>query len=251
MMRTFDVSPIRLFKQTRFTSEMLLDGRQIAKSLSSGHAVGMRARPKQSPGVWEGWDAGFPASMLSILCRFHGLLCPGRCQVFSYVEQGNRPYSQGSVSRDGVDELFGDNALIEAQMPKTAFMVSDIPIMTSMAIPFEFWTENLLSAARDLADAEHQEQRWLAVDAAAWERPAELICVLMDDMNFELYIEENRLALNEEQISSATSLAQSAADFDVGPDGWRDPRAVLSDPSWKRLRCHARRFIASFDTNRE
>lgn len=120
-----------------------------------------------------------------------------------------------------------------------------------MAISFEFWTENLLSAARDLADTEHQEQRWLAVDAAAWERPAELLSVLLDDMNFELYIEENRCALTEEQISSATALAQSAADFDVGPDGWRDPRAVLSDPVWERLRCNARRFIASFETNRD
>jgi hypothetical protein len=62
--------------------------------------------------------------------------------------------------------------------------------MTSMAIFFEFWTENLLSAARDLADAKHQEQRWLAVDAAAWEQPAELLNVLLDDMNFELYTEE-------------------------------------------------------------
>lgn len=47
-----------------------------------------------------------------------------------------------------------------------------------------------MTAARDLADAKHQEQRWLAVDAAAWEQPAELLNVLLDDMNFELYIEE-------------------------------------------------------------
>ncbi|HTF63792.1 MAG TPA: hypothetical protein VK638_13960 [Edaphobacter sp.] len=105
-----------------------------------------------------------------------------------------------------------------------------------------------MSAARDLADAEHQEQRWLAVDVAAWERPAELLNVLLDDMNFELYIEENRFALTEEQISSATALAQSAADFDVGPGGWRDPHEVLSDPAWERVRGNAQLFIASFET---
>ncbi len=115
-----------------------------------------------------------------------------------------------------------------------------------MAITFQFWTENLLSAAEDIADTEHQASRWLATDAAAWERPAELLSVLLDDFNIELYIKENRLLLAEDQLASVTTLAHAALTFDVGLNGWRDAREVLDDPAWENLRCNARAFIASF-----
>jgi hypothetical protein len=116
-----------------------------------------------------------------------------------------------------------------------------------MAVTFEFWTESLIIAAKAIADEAHQTRRWLAPDAAAWERPAELLCVIVDDLNLALYIEENRALLAQDQLASAINLAEGAIGFDCGPDGWRAPRDVLADPAWADLRHRARAFIASFE----
>jgi hypothetical protein len=54
----------------------------------------------------------------------------------------------------------------------------------------ERWIANLIDVAGEIANKEKQEQRWLAPDAEAWERPEELINVLFDDSAFELFIDE-------------------------------------------------------------
>jgi hypothetical protein len=59
-----------------------------------------------------------------------------------------------------------------------------------MAISRELWIGNLVESARDIGDSERQRLRWLAPDAAAWERPVELLCVLLDDYQLELFLKE-------------------------------------------------------------
>jgi hypothetical protein len=54
----------------------------------------------------------------------------------------------------------------------------------------ERWIGNLIEAAEMIGNSEKQERRWLAPDSMAWERPEELINVLFDDCNFELFIEQ-------------------------------------------------------------
>ena len=115
-----------------------------------------------------------------------------------------------------------------------------------MAITYEFWVRNLIEAAADISNAERQAQRWIAPDAAAWERPAELLCVLLDDMNFELFIEQNPERLSEVQLRAATEFAQAALSFDCGPDGWRDPHDVLRDPAWEGVQMKGRAFESAF-----
>ena len=51
--------------------------------------------------VWEGWEAGIMA-----FHAFHTLsfpwpaFSPGRCWIYSYIDQRNAPYSQGLARRD-------------------------------------------------------------------------------------------------------------------------------------------------------
>jgi hypothetical protein len=115
-----------------------------------------------------------------------------------------------------------------------------------MAISRELWISNLVGIAKDLGDSEQQRSRWLAPDAAAWERPAELLCVAVDDYQLELFITEEGSTLSPKQLSIAVALLQQSVEYDCGPTGWRDPEEVLSDPVWERLRQTARDFVAAF-----
>jgi hypothetical protein len=115
-----------------------------------------------------------------------------------------------------------------------------------MAISREHWIRNLVGVAKDLGDSEYQRSRWLAPDAEAWERPAELLNVALDDYQLELFITEEGSKLSSKQLSAATAFLQQATEYDCGPTGWRDSREVLCDPVWERLRQTARDFVAAF-----
>lgn len=116
-----------------------------------------------------------------------------------------------------------------------------------MAISRELWISNLVGIARELADSERQQSRWLAADAAAWERPCELLCVVLDDRQLELFLKEQGPSLSKEQFDAATALLEQSMAYDVGPTGWRDPKEVLSDPTWEKLRQAARGFQFAFN----
>ena len=102
-----------------------------------------------------------------------------------------------------------------------------------MSIPRELWLSNLIGAARSIADAERQQSRWLAPDAATWERPAELLCMVVDDCCLELFIKEQGPSLTSDQLNAATDLFDLSMKYDAGPTGWRDPNEVLNDPEWE------------------
>ena len=117
----------------------------------------------------------------------------------------------------------------------------DIPPMTP-----ELWIENLIDAACAIADKEKQERCWLAPDAQAWERPEELICVLFDDCNFELFIEENALSFSTEQSRTASEFANEMISYIDATPPHLNPTEVLADPRWLSIREKASAFAAAF-----
>jgi hypothetical protein len=116
-----------------------------------------------------------------------------------------------------------------------------------MSITYQFWVTNLIQGARDVADEETQRRRWLSPDVYAWERPAELLSVLLDNMQLELFMADHSARFSEGQLSAAEEFTQALLDFDCGPDGWRDPNDVLRDPLWEGVRGKARLFISAFE----
>lgn len=115
-----------------------------------------------------------------------------------------------------------------------------------MPITREVWISNLLEAASMIADKEFQEQRWLAPDAYAWERPEELINVLFDECNFDLFIEEFGGEFTDVQRDKTLQLKKQMDDYcDATPDHL-DPAQVLMDPRWEAIRESARAFIVAF-----
>jgi hypothetical protein len=115
-----------------------------------------------------------------------------------------------------------------------------IPPMTA-----ERWLSNLLEAAADIADKQHQELRWLAPDAYAWERPEELINVL-DDCVFEGFIEEYSPTFSEEQSRTALDWRDELSRYSDATPQWLDPAEVLADPRWESIRHKAAAFVAAF-----
>ena len=110
----------------------------------------------------------------------------------------------------------------------------------------ERWIANLLEAASVIADKETQERRWPAPDAYAWECPEELINVLFDDCNFELFIKEFNDEFTGIQRDMALELKNLTDHYcDTTPDRL-DPAQVLADPRWEAIRESARAFITAF-----
>jgi hypothetical protein len=118
----------------------------------------------------------------------------------------------------------------------------DIPLITA-----ERWIANLLEAARDLADRQKQECRWLVPDRGAWERPEEVINAFWDDCVFELFVEQHSASFSDEQRRAAHSLRDALDAFCFATPQVLDPVATLADPRWELVRQKAVEFVGAFD----
>jgi hypothetical protein len=113
-------------------------------------------------------------------------------------------------------------------------------------IPRERWIANLVDVAQDIANKEHQEHRWLALDRYAWEGPSELICAAFDDYVIEGFIEEFSPAFSEAQRSAALGFRDELNDYYDHTRQNLDPAVVLADPRWEGVRQRAVAFVAAF-----
>lgn len=111
-------------------------------------------------------------------------------------------------------------------------------------IPRERWISNLITAAQDIADKEHQ-RRWLAPDRYAWERPEELIN-LVDAFILDGFIDEFSLTFSENQRNAAVEFRDELSDYcDQTPQNL-EPAVVLADPRWEAMREKAAAFVVAF-----
>jgi hypothetical protein len=121
-------------------------------------------------------------------------------------------------------------------------------IMTRDAIPPmtpERWLRNLLEALGAIADREHQERRWLALDARAWECPDELICTV-DDVVFEGFLEQYASTFSEEQRQAASGFRDTFNEYCDSTPHHLDPAETLLDQRWDFVRHKAAVFVAAF-----
>jgi hypothetical protein len=85
-----------------------------------------------------------------------------------------------------------------------------------MSITRELWISNLLEAASMMADQETQEQRWLAPDRYAWERPEDLLNDL-DAYNLDLFIDEFASQFTGDQLDAAAHWKNRSTTFATRP----------------------------------
>jgi hypothetical protein len=120
---------------------------------------------------------------------------------------------------------------------------SDIPSITP-----ERWLANLLNVASRIADKGHQERRWLAPDAFAWENPGELINVLSDCV-FDDFITQYERTFTGEQRAAALGFRDAVNCFGEATPQRLDPVEVLADVRWAAVRQQAAAFVAAFKDN--
>jgi hypothetical protein len=109
----------------------------------------------------------------------------------------------------------------------------------------ERWLSNLLDALGQIADKEHQERRWLAPDAYAWEHPEELINSV-DDVVFEGFLERYTPTFSREQREAAFGFRDALNDYCERTPQNLDPAATLADPRWDFVRQKGAAFVAAF-----
>jgi hypothetical protein len=117
----------------------------------------------------------------------------------------------------------------------------DIPPITP-----ELWLANLIDVLGEIANKQRQEERWLAMDALAWENPNELICSLFDDCVFDGFLAEFGSTFSAEQRSASFRLRGALDDFSNATPRVLDASEVLADPRWVNVRDQARAFISIF-----
>jgi hypothetical protein len=110
----------------------------------------------------------------------------------------------------------------------------------------ERWISNLLEAATDIADKKRQELRWTAPDRYAWERPEEVINVLLDDSVFEGFLEKYASSFSDQQRQAAFQLRDAMNKYCDDTPTWLEPSEVLADARWEAIRQDAAEFIVAF-----
>jgi hypothetical protein len=138
-----------------------------------------------------------------------------------------------------------DSGLVNWQLSLSRYYVFvmspvNIPPMTP-----ERWIANLLEAIANIADKEHQEKRWLAPDAQAWECPDELINVL-DDCVFDGFMGKYASTFSDEQREAAFQFKDELTLYCAITPQHLESADVLADPRWERVRQKAAAFLMVF-----
>lgn len=110
-------------------------------------------------------------------------------------------------------------------------------------VPLARWRENVVSAARMIADGDHQRRHWSNPDSPAWETPEELICTLYNDFQFELFLQDCAFSLTEAQLDAGRALRQAIDQFCRETPDFLDRQSTLTDSKWTRISLLARTFV--------
>ncbi|WP_263385719.1 hypothetical protein [Granulicella arctica] len=110
----------------------------------------------------------------------------------------------------------------------------------------ETWLSEILVAVRHIADRPYQEQAWFGKSYEI-SSPDEVYCELLDNLNFELYLQRFRSTLTTEQAAAWLDLQIGMDQFASKYVGQMDPYIVFSDPRWIDVQATASAFLAAFD----
>jgi hypothetical protein len=113
-------------------------------------------------------------------------------------------------------------------------------------VPIERWRNNVLDAIGSIADRDHQAANWFREDTPVWENPDEVICVLFDDSQFELFLIDCDFSLRDQQREAGRSLLSKLNQFFGDTPKSLDPLETINDPRWEEIQFAARHFVAMF-----
>jgi len=109
-----------------------------------------------------------------------------------------------------------------------------------LPIPIALWKSSVKECLQRLADEDYQGKAWFNKHAEQTS-PAEQICQLLDDYQFEDFITSTEIGLSKIQKDTAQSLVIALCNF--GESRWHrfwdphlNPQKVFKNRRWKAIR---------------
>jgi hypothetical protein len=108
------------------------------------------------------------------------------------------------------------------------------------------WLARILCSVKHIASREFQERAWLDTGAEI-SSPEEVYNELFDDYTIDLFFEKYACTLTPDQSAAWRELKSCMERYGEQMPTTPDPRKVLDDPEWQRVRESAVRFVAAFE----
>jgi hypothetical protein len=114
-------------------------------------------------------------------------------------------------------------------------------------VPLTRWRGNVVEAVQRIGDRHYQETHWLRDDRPAWENPNEVINTLVDDYQFDLFLQDCAYSFSDQQHQAATDFSIKLNHFFNENPGPLEAEETLNDPRWIDLQASAMVFVAAFE----
>ncbi len=111
---------------------------------------------------------------------------------------------------------------------------------------WKIWRGRVKQAVRGLADEAMQRRGWLGIGPEE-SSPTEDICQLVDDTDFEKYLDTANAGYTTKQVEAGKQLLIMIQQF---PHKVRDkikPEELINDPRWVKIRDAAKNFLTLLD----
>jgi hypothetical protein len=108
--------------------------------------------------------------------------------------------------------------------------------------------EDIIDFIKQIASKEFQERGWVKGEVHDYCSYLDTITILFNDCFFEEYIDdpENELGFTENQLFLLRGLRDMLNDFDNYYGGWEDPKKIITDPRWLKIRSKAQEVLKAF-----
>lgn len=107
-----------------------------------------------------------------------------------------------------------------------------------MVTPKDLWIHNVIESLKQIASAEFQEKGWVKDEIHDYCCYIETIAGLKQEGLFDEFVDEKAkdFGFSEEQIKKLDQFRKAIYTFDSKYGGWEDPKTIISDPDWLKIR---------------
>jgi hypothetical protein len=116
-----------------------------------------------------------------------------------------------------------------------------------MTTPKDVWIHNVIESLKQIASAEFQEKGWVKAEIHDYCCYLETMCGLFDEGLFDEFVDirAKEFGFSEDQIKKLDMFRKAIHIFDSKYSRWEDPKVIISDPEWLKIREMAKDILKS------
>lgn len=116
-----------------------------------------------------------------------------------------------------------------------------------MTTPKDLWIKNVIDSLKEFASSEFQEKGWVRGVVHDYCCYIETINGLFQEAVFDDFIDEKakEFGFSSDQIEKLDRFRKAVQAFDTRYGGWEDPKDILNDPEWSKIRELAKEALIS------